>query len=234
MSTDDLIRALAKVYSPTELELVLPYFTKRAIDARATSRLDQADVLTRIGDQLASAHSLGWHKANDPAPAAGPAPVTPTELNDLGARARLLAADVDVLHARLRAASDEPTQRSGFRLLDAAGSARQVAAELEATATDLHRIVNRSACPADWGVCPEHGRTLASDGGRSWCLRIGCGRRWPYDRAGLPCTEPPAFDVRDAEGGGGPMCAGHTIDARERIIGVVITPLPASSPDSAR
>ncbi|MEU2639876.1 hypothetical protein ABZ591_36140 [Micromonospora fulviviridis] len=61
--------------------------------------------------------------------------------------------------------------------------------------------------------------------GKIWCQASGCGRRWRHDRAGLPCTEPVEFDVRDAEGNGGPMCAGHALDARDRLIDAVVTPL---------
>lgn len=230
MSTDDLIRALAAVYSPAQLELMLPYFTTRAVDAANTRRRDQAELLTQLGDQFAAAYALADHRAAAPAPAAAgqDRPVTPTELNDLGARARRLATAVNAVHDRLRAAPDEPTRRAGFRLDDAAGEIRHAAVEVEATATDLWRVINRSECPADWGACPDHGGTLASTGGRSWCTHARCGRNWPYDRLGLPCTEPAAFDVRDAEGDGGPMCAGHATDARRRIIGVVITPLPTT------
>jgi hypothetical protein len=153
-------------------------------------------------------------------------PVTPAELRELAARAQALAEAVDDVEARLLQAIDEPTRRAGFRLTDAAGQARRVCAELEATAGDLARIRGRGDCPCDWGVCPEHGNTLSSGGGKSWCETPGCGRRWNHDRAGLPCTEPVAYDVRDSEGHGGPMCAGHANDARERLIGAVITPLP--------
>ncbi|HKT03488.1 MAG TPA: hypothetical protein VJT31_28505 [Rugosimonospora sp.] len=154
--------------------------------------------------------------------------VTPAELRELAARAEQLAADVDAVQARLRAAGDESTRHSGYRLDDAAGEARRVAGELEATAGDLARIRGRGDCPCDWGVCPEHGNTLRGTGGQSWCEAPGCGRRWNYDRAGLPCTEPVEYDVRDATGAGGPMCAGHAHDARERLVGAVVTPLPAA------
>jgi len=95
--------------------------------------------------------------------------VTPAELRELAARAQALGAEIDVVLTRLHAAADEPTQRSGFRLLDAAGWARHVGTELEATAGDLARVRGRGQCPCDWGVCPEHGNTLSSSGGRTWC-----------------------------------------------------------------
>lgn len=153
--------------------------------------------------------------------------VTPAELREIAARALALGAELDAVLARLHAAADEPTRRSGFRLLDAAGWARHVGDELDATAGDLARVRGRSDCGADWGVCPEHGNTLRGSSGKTWCTASGCGRRWKYDRAGLPCTEPVEYLVTDAEGGSGPMCAGHALDARERLIGAVVTPLPA-------
>jgi hypothetical protein len=153
-------------------------------------------------------------------------PVTPAELRALAARAEQLAADIDAVQVRLRAAADEPTRRCGYRLDDAAGEARRVGTELQATAGDLARLRGRGQCPCDWGVCPEHGNTLRSSGGKCWCAAPGCGRRWNYDRGGLPCTEPVAYEVRDSTGAGSPMCAGHALDARGRLVGAVITPLP--------
>lgn len=151
--------------------------------------------------------------------------VTPAGLRSLAARAAALAADVDAVHASLAAAADEPTRRAGFRLDEAAGAADRISDALEATAGDLARVRGRSACGADWGVCPEHGNTLTSSGGTSWCRTRGCGQTWNYDRGGLPCTEPAAYEVRDANGGGGPMCAGHTLSARSQLVGATITPL---------
>jgi hypothetical protein len=160
---------------------------------------------------------------------------TPAELRELAARASVLADDIAAVNTRLREAPDEPTRRVRFRLDDAAGFARgTVAAALEATADDLARVRGRGPCPADWGVCPEHGATLRSTGGRCWCIVEGCGRRWNHDRLGLPCTEPVAFDVRDPDGGGGPMCAGHTATARRQLIGAVVTALPDGPQDVPR
>ena len=153
--------------------------------------------------------------------------VTPGELRELAARARAFAVEVDAAQARLGAAADEPTRRVGFRLDEAASSVRGAGRGLEATADDLDRIRGRSACLMDWGVCPEHGATLRSSGVRCWCTVPGCGREWDHDRLGLPYTEPVAFDVRDAAGAGGPMCAGHAADAGRRLIGARVTALPA-------
>src|SRR5690348_15553989 len=111
--------------------------------------------------------------------------VTPAMLRETAARAETLAAEIDTLRGQLRQAQDEPTQRCGFRLLDAAGTARRIAGDLEETAEDLARVRARSTCRADWGVCPEHGATLRGTGGKSWCETPGCGRRWGYDRVGL-------------------------------------------------
>ncbi len=156
-------------------------------------------------------------------------PATPADLRDLAARADELAEAIAALHRGLRDALDEPTQRSGFRLGDAAGAAHRIAAELHATASDLARVRGRGECPADWGVCPEHGNTLSSSGGTSWCRSPGCGRAWNYDRAGLPCTELVMYQVTGEDGSGGPMCGGHARDARQRLTGVVITTLGPSA-----
>ncbi len=154
-----------------------------------------------------------------------PEPVTPAELRELAARAQALAAEIRTAHNRLRAAADEPTQRCGFRLDDAAGEADRVGEDLAATAEDLARVRGRSDCGADWGVCPEHGATLRSSGGESWCTAPGCGRRWDHNRYGLPCAEPAAYEVRDSAGTGGRMCAGHAKHAHEQLVGAVVTPL---------
>lgn len=78
-------------------------------------------------------------------------------------------------------------------------------------------------CGADWGVCPDHGNTLASSGGTTRCKV--CGRTWSYDRVQRPCEEPAAFELRDADGGVGLLCAGHALDARDRVTGGTVTPL---------
>jgi len=150
-------------------------------------------------------------------------PVTPATLRESAARAETLAAEIDALHQQLRQAQDEPTRRSGFRLPDAAGTARQIARDLEETAEDLARVRGRSTCRADWGVCPEHGATLRGTGGKSWCETPGCGREWGYDRHGLPCTEPATWVVADSAGEAMPLCEGHTMHARRTLIGAVIT-----------
>lgn len=150
---------------------------------------------------------------------------TPAELRELAGRAQALAAEVAALQVRLRAAEDEPTRRVGFRLDDAAAAISEAAHDVVNTAVDLARIRGRGDCPCDWGVCPEHGNTLRSSAGLCWCTAANCGRSWGYDRGGLPCTEPAAFDVRDLDDRGGPMCAGHAHDARTRLIGAKVTAL---------
>jgi hypothetical protein len=162
--------------------------------------------------------------------------VTPAELRELAAAAEALAEAVMAVHARLAEAPDEPTQRTGFRLEDAAGAARDIARQLADTAGDLARVRARSACPADWGVCPDHGATLHSYGTGtaivSRCTAPGCERRWNHDRAGLPCTEAVAYAVVDRTGERFEMCAGHALDARDRLDGgATLTPLPAAGGD---
>jgi hypothetical protein len=150
---------------------------------------------------------------------------TPAELRELAARAEALAAEITGTYERLHAAADEPTRRAGFRLPDTAGYIKGAAAELHDTAADLARIRGRSACSADWGLCPKHGNTLSSSGGQSWCRTPECGRRWDYDRGGLPCEEPPMFEVRDSAGATTFMCGGHAYAAQRSLIGATFTPI---------
>lgn len=86
----------------------------------------------------------------------------------------------------------------------------------------LHLVKN---CGADWGVCPDHGNTLTSSAGTTWCRAEGCGRTWDYDRVNHACEEPAAYVLRDASGGVGYLCAGHALDARDRVAGGTVTPL---------
>lgn len=148
---------------------------------------------------------------------------------ELAARAQDLAAAIKTYHRALQAAGWEPVRRAGFQCDTAAGWARQAAAELAGTAARLDRIAAAAApgtCEVPWGACPVHGATLAGSGGRSWCRTAGCGRAWDYDRDGLPCTEPARWRVTDQDGDSGPMCDGHATDARRRLDGARITPLP--------
>lgn len=77
-------------------------------------------------------------------------------------------------------------------------------------------------CGVPWGVCPDHGNTLRSSGGESWCKTPGCGRRWSYDRLGVPCTDPVAAIVTDAAGETRRWCLGHTRDAERALIGAAV------------
>jgi hypothetical protein len=152
-------------------------------------------------------------------------PVTPARLRELVAEAEALAAAIDQVKADLRADDSEPRRRSAFRLDEAAGQIRRAAEDLEETAGDLARIASVQGCAIPWGVCPEHGNTLTSSGGRSWCRFAGCGREWNYNRGGLPCAEPVAWHVVDQEGTGFDACAGHAIAIRKELIGARMTQL---------
>ncbi len=150
---------------------------------------------------------------------------------ELAGRAEELAAAIGAYKQELQSAGWEPVRRAGFQCDTAAGQARQAAADLRDTAARLDRIAAAAApdtCSVPWGACPVHGATLASTGGRSWCRVPTCGRAWDYDRGGVPCAEPARWRVTDQHGGSGEMCEGHAADARERLEGAVITPLPGS------
>lgn len=160
----------------------------------------------------------------------------PTPADFLGHAGHLdaQAQDIEALHERLRGAQDAPTRRAGFRLDDIAGELRKAARELQQTAEDLARIRSRGAmsrpvCGAQWGVCPEHGNTLTSSGGRSWCRVPGCGRAWGWDRGGLPCTEPAVWRMCDQKGGEMRLCEGHAIAAREQVEGARLEPIADGS-----
>ncbi|HEY3006045.1 MAG TPA: hypothetical protein VGJ44_27100 [Kribbellaceae bacterium] len=150
---------------------------------------------------------------------------TPAQLRDLVAAAVELADRIDATLAALRADSDEHRRRAGFRLDEASSSVRQAAGELEKTAGDLARIaaVPADACGLPWGVCPEHGNTLTSSGGRTQCTAPGCGRTWGYDRLAGPCPEPITHHVVDAHGDSFDCCTGHAIGARAQLVGATIT-----------
>ena len=93
------------------------------------------------------------------------------------------------------------------------------------TRPDSHRVAApNGVCEANWGVCPEHGNTLVTSGGRCWCSFEGCGRGWDEDRLGRHCDAPVAFLVRV-----GALelllCAGHAIAARAELRGVTVQPI---------
>lgn len=148
------------------------------------------------------------------------------DARELAARAQDLAAAIRTYRHSLNAAAWEPIRQAGFQCDTAADYAQQAAAELLASAARLDRIAAAAApgtCSIPWGACPVHGASLAAGGGRSWCQAPGCGRRWDYDRIGLPCTEPARWLVTGARGDGRVMCDGHAADARRRLEGAHVT-----------
>ncbi|MFB6717226.1 MULTISPECIES: hypothetical protein [unclassified Streptomyces] len=78
---------------------------------------------------------------------------------------------------------------------------------LRSTATDPSR------CTVPWGVCPEHGGTLKSSGGRAWCTDLACLNVWPYDRLDAACTEPATHAVQADNGDRYVVCDGHALAA---------------------
>lgn len=96
---------------------------------------------------------------------------------------------------------------------------------------DRAAACDEAVCSANWGVCPEHGNTLRSSGGRCWCNLPGCGRSWTTNRVGRHCTEPVVVIAADADGSRMRLCAGHWVDAQHRLVGVrlvrwVVSPPP--------
>lgn len=80
-------------------------------------------------------------------------------------------------------------------------------------------------CEVPWGICPDHGPTVTSSAGRSWCHFPGCNRRWAYDRLDQPCAELATHKIIDHEGGSITACAVHAAEATQQIDGAVIEPL---------
>jgi hypothetical protein len=148
------------------------------------------------------------------------APPTPERARELAVRALALREDLLALQADFRASSNESVRRVGFRLDLALGDARSINTELLETADDLVRVAAANGpgnCAVPWGVCPEHGNTLTSSGGECWCRRLDCGRRWGYDRGGLPCDEPAVWTWTPPKGDPGQICEGHAIAIREEL-----------------
>jgi hypothetical protein len=151
---------------------------------------------------------------------------TPADVRALIAQAEALDKACKELADRFSATTAEPVRRQAHVITEAASWLTNLTEDLERVAGKLTRI--RSArghgqCRIPWGVCPDHGNTLKSSGGKSWCMT--CGREWNYDRAGLPCGEPVTSVVVDMEGTEFTTCAGHTIDVEKRLINATIRPL---------
>ncbi|MFC8209065.1 MULTISPECIES: hypothetical protein [Streptomyces] len=93
---------------------------------------------------------------------------------------------------------------------------------LRSTAADSSR------CTVPWGVCPEHGATLKSSGGRAWCMDLACLNAWPYDRLDAACTESATHTLQADDGDRYVVCDGHALTARTQITdGQVLPGLPA-------
>jgi hypothetical protein len=150
------------------------------------------------------------------------------EFDALAAQARRLAAEIENAQARLSETGSKAHVRAGWRLNDAAGLVRLAADEVATAAAELvfiESVRSRPHCGAEWGCCPDHGATLSSSSGRSWCTVPGCRLEWSGDRMGLPWAKPPVFRLEDAGGTVGLVCAGHAIAAREQIAGARLLPI---------
>ncbi|MEU2380332.1 hypothetical protein [Streptomyces misionensis] len=152
---------------------------------------------------------------------------TPADIRALMAEAADLNARIQDAYTRLWSWTDENTRSLTYPLQEAAADVRRARDNLSEAASALARA--RTArdpklCNVPWGVCPEHGNTLRSSGGRTWCT-ASCSRRWDYDRLDSPCTEPVTHQIADQTGAVVQFCHGHTLDARQRLEGAVITPL---------
>ncbi|MGR6924264.1 hypothetical protein ACU635_59225 [[Actinomadura] parvosata] len=79
-----------------------------------------------------------------------------------------------------------------------------------------------AVCGIGWGVCPDHGATLAVTGTATACQE--CGRSWPGDRLNQPCPEPITMteEARHLMRTG--MCGGHAV-ALGAVYGIATEPL---------
>lgn len=149
-----------------------------------------------------------------------------------------LAAQADTIAGAVRVARDgaaDADRSAVYGLDEVVAWLAEAAHEMRAVAARLHRYATRPdrPCPAEWGVCPEHGATVELErSGLKWasrCRRPGCERRWDYDRAAEPCTEPAAFTAVSPSGETCDMCVGHVVALRgiENAHEWRIEPLPA-------
>lgn len=160
---------------------------------------------------------------------------TPAQLRELAADVRALRTRAVELGAAFTTSPDEGIRRIGY-LIDDDGDGL-----LEGYLGDLDRAIellvrHRTAagpglCGVPWGVCPEHGPTLRSSGGRSTCTAPGCGRSWNYDRLDVPCGEPIAATVTDVGGGTRGYCLGHARGAEHQVLGATVRYLDPDESD---
>ena len=80
-----------------------------------------------------------------------------------------------------------------------------------------------NTCRFPWGVCPMHGASLTSSGGRTWCRT--CRRAWGYNRLATPCGEAVRWQLTDQHGVSEAVCDGHAAAARAQLVGARISPL---------
>jgi hypothetical protein len=156
-----------------------------------------------------------------------------SQARSLAARAEALAAEIDALHREMRAAGDDPVRLAGFRCDAASGSVCQAASELRDTATDLDRIAAAAVpgtCSVQWGACPDHGNTLSTSSGRTWCRHPACTRTWDHDRGGLPCAEPVRWRMIDQHGDAILVCHGHAVAVRSSLEHLRLVPLAVELP----
>jgi hypothetical protein len=138
----------------------------------------------------------------------------------LAARAETLAADLYALRRGVIAGGDEGVRRTSFRCDAATCSVRQAAADLRNTAADLDHV----AASVGHG-CPEHGDSLISSCGRTWCCDAACERTWDCDRVDLPCSEPVRRKLIDQPGDAVPVRHGHAVAACARPESTQVVPL---------
>jgi hypothetical protein len=149
---------------------------------------------------------------------------TPGRLGQLATVAGTLADGIEAANRALLDAGELDSNRFWLPLESAVEAVRKAGEELEKVAGELVRTmaISSGSCAVGWGVCPDHGIALTSViDDRTVCRVLGC-RQTPQAPS-IPCSEPVAYRVVDAEGAAFLACTGHAVACRRELVGAVIT-----------
>lgn len=149
-------------------------------------------------------------------------------LRDAGAALGVWRGDGGSAWSVRRAAAGRALDRLDEAARATAAARAALVREIEAE-TDRMLAADGAVCAVGWGVCPEHGNTLSSSGGRTWCRRSGCGREWDGRRVDSHCDELAVVVAADQHGGTMRLCVGHWLDAQASLVGAkLVRALPAA------
>ncbi len=159
---------------------------------------------------------------------AGAGEPTPAQLRELATAATNLAARTRAMIERLPVDDDphkaplKPVRWKLSNAVDTLDDYQESIADAVESLTRVRIARGVGLCGIPWGVCPEHGNTLRSTGGSTWCKAPDCFRTWNYDRMATPCTEPAVAAATGAKGEEFVLCAGHALDAEQRLDGITV------------